>query len=94
MLSLRPQEIPLDDARSSCMFRPSPGKPFRVTPAALAEFGLDVIACCLDFLQKLARRHEGLQYVQVFEEQSTNRRLWFIEDSGGGAITALLPSDY
>ena len=93
-LRLRPQEIALGDARSTNFFAPSPEKPFVATRAALDEFGVELIVRCLAHLQQKARRHQGLDYVQVFEEQSTNGRLWFIEDGEGGAITALLPSDY
>jgi hypothetical protein len=93
-LTLRPQENPLDHPRSSSMFVPSPAKPFVATPAAIATFGQDVIAQCLDVLQEKARQHEGLDYVQVFEDGETSQPLWFIEDGPGGAITALLPSDY
>ena len=93
-LTLRPQETPFTDRKSAYMFQPSGSKPFRVTPAAQAEFGSETINSCLEDLQQLAREHHGLQYVQVFEEEGTAKRLWFIEDCDGGAITALLPSDY
>ncbi len=93
-LTLKRQEIPLDDPQSSNLFRPSPAKPFVATPAAIAEFGTDVIVHCLALLQDQAQRHQGLDYLQVFEDGSTSSRLWFIEDGDGGAITALLPSDY
>ncbi len=93
-LRLKPQEISLSDPQSTNYFAPSPKKPFLATPAALAEFGIELIVRCLAFLQDKARQYQGLDYLQVFEEQSTDRRLWFIEDGDGGAITALLPSDY
>ena len=93
-LVLKAQEIPLDDPRSSCMFRPSPAKPFLATPAALDAFGRERIVAALHALQEKARQHEGLDYLQVFENAESKERLWFIEDGPGGAITALLPSDY
>lgn len=93
-LTLKPQEIPLDDPQSSNFFRPSPQKPFVATPAAIAKFGTDAIVRCLALLQDQAQCHQGLDYLQVFEDGSTSSRLWFIEDGDGGAITALLPSDY
>jgi hypothetical protein len=90
---LLPQEIPLTDPRSCYLFKPSP-KPFVATPAALEKFGVETIACCLVYLQRQATLHQGLDYLQVFEQVTTKERLWFIEDDEGGAITALLPSDY
>ncbi len=36
----------------------------------------------------------GLDYLQVFDDSDKAEALWFIEDDAGGAITALLPSDY
>jgi len=93
-LTLKPQEIPLNDPQSDNMFVPSTVKPFLATPAALEMFGMVAITQCLAILQEEAREHQGLDYLQVFEDTSTQQRLWFIEDGEGGAITALLPSDY
>ena len=91
--TLKPQEIPFDDPRSDCFFHPSDAKPFLATPAALAAYG-DAIFPCLGVLQRLAKEHGGLDYLQVFTDPSKPEALWFIEDGDGGAITALLPSDY
>jgi hypothetical protein len=93
-LTLKPQEIPLDDPRSSNMFEPSQGKPFLATPAAIDTFGTEAIVRCLAVLRAMAVRFRGIDYLQVFEDRSSGSRLWFIEDGDGGAITALLPSDY
>jgi len=93
-LSLKPQEIPLTSPGSGWMFEPTDEKPFVATPAAIAAFGVDTIVACLGRLQQKAREYQGLDYLQAFEDQATNDRLWFIEDGPGGAITALLPSDY
>lgn len=93
-LTLRPQEIPLDDPRSCCMFQPSAGKPFLATPAAIQQFGESAIIDGLRFLQNKANACQGLDYLQVFETNATQSHLWFIEDGDGGAITALLPDDY
>lgn len=93
-LTLKRQEIALDHPESCNAFQPSAGKPFLATPAAIEAFGQAEIIQCLDVLQQKARAHEGLDYLQVYEEAGTSRRLWFIEDGEGGAITALLPSDY
>lgn len=87
-LHLKPQETPVDDVRSSCRFQ----KQFVATPGALEEFGSGVILSCLFELQDLARRQEGLQYLQVYEKAKGGATLWFIED--GQAVTALLPSEY
>ncbi len=90
---LKPQEIAFDDPRSDCLFQPSDAKPFLATPAALAAYG-DAIFPCLATLQGLARERRGIDYLQVFTDPKRPEPLWFIEDGDGGAITALLPSDY
>lgn len=92
---LKRQEIPLDAPDSSNMFEPSSEKPFVATPAAIEAYTQEVIFQCLIVLNEKAKEHEGLDYLQVFESAGTQRpNLWFIEDGEGGAITALLPSDY
>lgn len=94
--SLKMQEIPYDAEASTYRFIPSAAKPFVSTPAANNEYGPEVICACLAILKRLAERHNGLDYLQVFEDRSGEKSepLWFIEDGDGGAITALLPSDY
>lgn len=54
----------------------------------------ETIIQCLIILQERARDQQGIDYLQVFEDDSKPQNLWFIEDGPGGAITALLPSDY
>ncbi|WP_231740962.1 hypothetical protein [Thalassoglobus neptunius] len=49
---------------------------------------------CFRVLRQLAGKQNGLDYLQVFESDTAPENLWFIEDGEGGAITALLPSDY
>ncbi len=92
--NLRPQEIPLDDPASCEMFVPSTDKPFVATPAAIEMYGRETILACLAVLQDSAVANAGLDDLQVFDDQSKSEKLWFIEDGSGGAITALLPSDY
>ena len=94
MITLLPQEILLTDPASFYFFQPSVAKPFLATPAALQLYGLETILSCLYRLQAQARQYQGLDYLQVFEDRTKEERLWFIEDDEGGAITALLPSDY
>ncbi|MCY2987203.1 MAG: hypothetical protein NTY19_04950 [Planctomycetota bacterium] len=93
-LTLKKQEIPFDHPDSRWSFQASATKPFLATPPALDRFGSDTIMRCLAHLQVLARKHQGLDYLQVFRPQDGSESLWFIEDGNGGAITALLPSDY
>ena len=75
------------------MFRPSAEKPFVATPGAIQEHTMDEIMACLTRLQDLAQVQNGADYIQVFENDDGDD-LWLIEDGEGGAITALLPSDY
>lgn len=90
---LKAQEIPLDHPDSCNMFQPGPDKPFFATPAALDIYSQFVIVACWQLLRERAELHSGLDYLQVFESEG-KEDLWFIEDGEGGAITALLPSDY
>ena len=92
---LKTQEIPFDHPESNCRFQPSADKPFLATPAAIDAYRHEVIVECLQVLQEQAKRHDGIDYLQVFQNPDPHREaLWFIEDGAGGAITALLPSDY
>ncbi len=91
---LKRQEIPLDHPDSINTFRPGPDKPFLATPAAIEAYSHEVIVACLRVLTLKAEQHGGIDYLQVFEDESKSEALWFIEDGPGGAITALLPSDY
>jgi hypothetical protein len=91
---LKPQEISLDDPDSMCMFVPGPDKPFLATRAAIALYSQETILACWQILRQKADEHQGLDYLQVFEHPAKSESLWFIEDGEGGAITALLPSDY
>ena len=76
------------------MFAPSQKKPFLATPAAIEMYSQEVILSCWRLLRQNAEQHGGLDYLQVFEDDDKPESLWFIEDGEGGAITALLPSDY
>lgn len=76
------------------MFQPSADKPFVATRAAIAMYQTEIIISCLGVLRQKADEHAGLDYLQVFESDEYPESLWFIEDGTGGAITALLPSDY
>lgn len=76
------------------MFRPGPDKPFVATRAAIDLYSNEVIITCWQLLRQKAEEHNGLDYLQVFEDETRSENLWFIEDGPGGAITALLPSDY
>ena len=93
-LTLKSQEIPLDDPESNNMFRPGPDKPFAATPAAIEMYTREAILACLNLLRQKADEHQGLDYLQVFTSPEKPEDLWFMEDGAGGAITALLPSDH
>ena len=87
------QEIPFDHPDSKYMFEPSAEKPFLATPGAI-EMYREKIQEFLGSLQKKALENNGLDYMQVFEDPSKPEALWIIENDDGGAITALLPSEY
>ena len=92
--SLKSQEIPFDHPDSCNRFEPGPDKPFVATPDAIEMYRRETIIACLAVLQAKAREHNGIDYLQVFEDPDKTENLWFIEDGAGGAITALLPSNY
>ena len=92
--TLKDQETPLDHPDSCNMFQPSAEKPFLATPAAIAMYSHEVIIACWQVLREKADQHGGIDYLQVFESVDHDENLWFLEDGPGGAITALLPSDY
>ncbi|MCA8998103.1 MAG: hypothetical protein KDA80_13990 [Planctomycetaceae bacterium] len=92
--TLKSQEIPYDDPESTNMFLPGPKKPFVATPAAIEMYSEEVILACWQVLRQQADLHQGIDYLQVFESSEHPENLWFIEDGSGGAITALLASDY
>lgn len=93
---LKEQEIPYDHPDSCNLFRPSAEKPFLSTPAAIELYQHETILACLAVLQRKAIEKQGLDYLQVFDGEASGKpeNLWYIEDGEGGAITALLPSDY
>lgn len=76
------------------MFQPGPDKPLVATQAAIAMYSNEIIVACWNVLRQKADEEDGLDYLQIFESDELNENLWFIEDGPGGAITALLPSDY
>lgn len=91
---LKAQEIPVDHPDSNNMFQPGPDKPLLATPPAIEMYSHEVILACWKVLRTKADEHGGLDYLQVFEDESKPENLWFMEDGPGGAITALLPSDH
>lgn len=93
-LTLKRQELPDDHPDATNMFVPGPEKPFVATPAAIEAYSQETILQCLHVLQQNASAKGGLDYLQVFEDDRQPENLWIIEDGPGGAITALLPSDY
>ncbi len=93
--TLKPQEIPLDHADSNNMFQPGHEKPLVATPAAIEAHTLEIILACHAVLRQKADEHNGLDYLQVFKSPAdSSPDLWFIEDGPGGAISAILPTDY
>ena len=86
------QEPPLDSPESNHSFQPSAEKPFVATAAAIEAYSQQTIIDCLKLLQEQAEMHDGIDYLQVFDDPAEPEKLWIIDD--GSAITALLPSDY
>jgi len=70
---LKRQEISFDHPDSENFFRPGPEKPFAATPAAIAMYREEVIIACLKILWQQAEMHNGLDYLQVFEDPDKDR---------------------
>lgn len=86
----RGQEVPFDHPDSRWRFDPI-ARQTVATRTSLAQFTVFEIAGVLDLLREQAEIHDGLDYLQTFED-AAGRRLWVIENEE--AITALLPEDY
>lgn len=93
---LKSQEIPFDHPDSCNMFQPGPDKPFVATPDAIEMYQHEIILACLLILQAKAQEEIGIDYLQIFDGASVGKSedLWFLEDGPGGAISAILPSNY
>jgi hypothetical protein len=82
---LRPQEIPLDyPAHLNNMFQLGSDKPFVATCAAIGLYSNVVIIRCWQVLLQKANEHNGLDYIQVFEDECRSEDLWFIEEGASG----------
>ena len=93
--TLRRQEIPFDHPDSCNQFQASADKPLLATPGAVEAYNMETIVACYRALNELAKFHSGLDYLQVYEPSDSKKEdLWFIEDGPGGAITALLQTEY
>jgi len=90
-LKWKMQEPPFDHPDSCNYFKSDGSKSVVATKTATEEFTEKEISTSFFFLQKMAKEHNGLDHLQIFEDKN-GRRLWFIED--GQAITAMLPEDY
>lgn len=84
---LKPQEIPYDHPDSCNFFRPTAEKPLLATLAAIDMYRQEVILDCLRVLQSEADQHNGIDYLQIFEDPEKQEDLWFIEDGS----TAIAP---
>lgn len=91
---LKQQEIPYDHPESTHMFQTSSERPLVTTKEALEMYQREVILCCLEVVQQQAQKHQGIDYLQVFDGKSLGKpkNLWFVARGEGGAVTALLPS--
>ena len=91
---LKRQEIPFDHPDSFNRFQASADKPLLATPGAIEAYSMETIVGCYRVLNELARLRDGLDYLQVFQSDDQDQNLWILEDGPGGAITALLASEY
>ena len=89
VLTLKPQEIPLNHKWSDCMFIPMRRKPLAVTPRARALYG-DQIEACLQKLQALAQIHGGLSSLQVFHHGELSE-LWLLQPGNAAARIRSVP---
>jgi hypothetical protein len=90
---LKQQEIPYDHPDSSCMFDPdAEDLAVAITPAAKAIYN-DYAYELLAVLTALAKRHNGLDRLQIFMSQDPQvEDLWV--EQGHDAIVFHLPSEH
>ena len=72
-LALHAQELPFDHPDSTKMFRSTPENPFVATQAAIEMYQQETIMQCLQVLQQKATEQNGLDSLQVFEDESKPR---------------------
>ncbi|MCA9129269.1 MAG: hypothetical protein KDB22_19420, partial [Planctomycetales bacterium] len=77
---LKPQEIPFDHPDSCCRFEASADKPLLATPMAIEQYTHETVLACYHILREIADVHQGLDYLQVFKDETKVEDLWFIED--------------
>lgn len=90
------RQRPLAKPEDCChFFIPSKDKekPLVITTAAIQQIGLVTILGCLFVLQAKARKHNGIDSVQVFESADKKQQLWFHEGGSDGGITIFVPTD-
>ena len=92
-LVLKRQSRPYNAEGCGYFFVPTKDKPFRITSAAVKRIGMVTIMGCLYVLQAAARKHNGLDSVQIFESPDKKQELWFHEGGSDGGITILVPND-
>ncbi len=87
------QEVPYDHPDSTCMFDPDTDDiAIAITPAAKAIYN-DYAFELLAVLKDLAKRHNGLDRLQIFMSQDpTVEDLWV--EQGHDAIVFHLPSEH
>jgi len=90
-LKYKQQEPAFDSPESCWHYRLDGSKFVGTTSAASVEFTREEIIGVLELLQQKAVEHNGLDYLQTFEDEE-GRRLWVTENSE--AIMAMLPSDW
>ena len=89
---LKQQEIPYDHPDSKWMFDPDADIAVAITPAAKAIYNDDAYEL-LAILTKLAKRHNGLDRIQVFVKPDPNvPNLWVAEAED--SIVFHLPSEH
>lgn len=90
---LKQQEIPFGHPDSNCMFDPDVGNlAVAITPAAKAIYN-DCAYKLLAVLTELAKRHEGLDRLQIFMSCDPSvDDLWV--EQGPDAIVFHLPSEH
>jgi hypothetical protein len=87
---LQDQWLPIDDIASVHQFKLRDGVQLIQTEAAIRMYSAEVIGQCLALLQSKAGNSFGLDYFQVFIDESKPSPLWLIEDKGRKTITARL----
>lgn len=92
-LVLKRQSRPFNAEECCHFFVPTKEKPCIVSLSAIEQVGTTTIRKFLGDLQIMARKHNGIDAMQVFESPDGKQKLWFHEGGSDGIISVFVQAD-